>query len=237
MASFEKMSPISLASSAMQTLRAKILAGELKAGEWLPAERDMAEQMGISRSSLHQAILELEYQGFVSIVPRRGTIICDFRKYPTPQSLEALMCNDSLELDYSIFSDMMDFRLWLESECARLACTHIYKSTFDEMQEIVSQLTKPGVDLTDLIYSFHYKLTQASGNSLYSMVFRGFEAVLRTSIEHHYSVRADDIRESAEMRKRLLELIRAGDEKGASECVCAIIKQGITVLEERYSEK
>ena len=236
MTKFEKLSPISLCESIMQTLRAKILAGELKAGEWLPAERDMAEQMGISRSSLHQAILELEYQGFVSIVPRRGTVVRDYRKYPTPQSLEALMSNDSLELDRSIFDDMMDFRLWLESECARCACRNIYDSTFNEMQDIVEELTEPGVDVPDLVYSFHYKLTQASGNSLYSMVFRGFEPVLRATIEHHYSVKADDIRESAAMRQKLLNYIKEKNEAAAAECVTAIIRQGITVLEERYEK-
>ena len=236
MSMFEKVSPMSLCESAMQALRSKILSGELKAGEWLPAERDMAEQMGISRSSLHQAILELEYQGFVSIVPRRGTVVCDYRKYPTPQSLGALMSNDSLELDKSLFDDMMDFRLWLESECARCACRNIFSSTLEEMQQIVEELTKPGADVPDLVYSFHYKLTQASGNSLYSMVFRGFEPVLRATIEHHYSVKADDIRESARMRQVLLEHIKNRDEKAAADCVTAIIRQGINVLEERYEK-
>ena len=234
MPSFEKISPLSLAHSAMEELKAKIFSGELKAGEKLPAERDMAEQMGISRSSLHQAILELEYQGFVSIVPRRGTIVNDFRKHPTPQSLEALMDYDSLELGRELFDDMMDFRLWLETECARLACSHIYESTLNEMQEIVDSLTLPDADVADLLYSFHYKLTQASGNSLYAMVFRGFEKVLRTTMEHHYSVKAEDIRETAVMRQNLLDYIRAGDPKAASDCVRAIIKQGIEVLEERY---
>ena len=231
---FEKVSPMSLSESAMLALRSKILSGELKAGQWLPAERDMADQMGISRSSIHQAILELDYQGFVSIVPRRGTMVCDYRKYPTPQSLSALMSNDSLELDKSLFDDMMAFRLWLESECARCACRNIYDGTFDEMQQIVYDLTKPGADVADLIYSFHYKLTQASGNSLYSMVFRGFEPVLRATIEHHYSVKAGDVTQTAQMRQQLLDHIKNKDEKAAAECVTEIIQQGISVLEERY---
>lgn len=234
MKEFEKISPISLAQSALTELRSKILSGELKAGEKLPPERDMADQMGISRSSLHQAILELEYQGFVSIVPRRGTFINDFRKYPTPQSLEALMSYDSLELGRDLFDDMMDFRLWLESECARLACTHIYPATLAEMQETVDALMLPGADPGDLIYTFHYKLTQASGNSLYAMVFRGFEKVLRVTIEHHYSVRAEDVLESAAMHGRLLELIRENRPDEASALVCEIIRKGIGVLEERY---
>lgn len=224
----------SIAAGIAKELLGRILSGKLKVGCRLPTEREISEKLGVSRSSVHQALVELELKGFVSIVPRHGTIVNDFRKYPTTQSLEALMSSDSLELDRSVFNDMMDTRLWLESECARRACTQIYKSTLDEMQEIVNRLTMPDADLVDLIYTFHYKLTQASGNSLYSMIFRGFEPVLRNMIAHHYSVKHEDIVISAAMRQELLDHIRAKDERAAAECVCAIIRQGITVLEERY---
>lgn len=224
----------SVAAKAAKELLSRILSGELKAGLYLPTERDMAEQMGISRASVHQALLELELQGFVSIIPRHGTVVKDFRKQPTPQSLEALMSSDSLELDRSLFDDMMDTRLWLESECARRACTHIYDSTLSEMRKLVQDMTKSGADLSDTVYRFHYRLVQASGNSLYSMIFRGFEPVLRNMIHHHYSVRPEDIESSAAMRSELLDYIEAKDEEKAAECVCAIIRQGISVLEERY---
>lgn len=224
----------SVAAKAAKELLSRILSGELKAGLYLPTERDMAEQMGISRASVHQALLELELQGFVSIIPRHGTVVKDFRKQPTPQSLEALMSSDSLELDRSLFDDMMDTRLWLESECARRACTHIYDSTLSEMRKLVQVMTKPGADISDTVYRFHYRLVQASGNSLYSMIFRGFEPVLRNMIHHHYSVRPEDIESSAAMRSELLDYIEAKDEEKAADCVCAIIRQGISVLEERY---
>lgn len=224
----------SVADKAAKELLSKILSGELKAGLHLPTEREMAEQMGISRASLHQALLQLELQGFVSIIPRHGTVVKDFRKQPTPQSLEALMSSDSLELDRSLFDDMMDTRLWLESECARRACTHIYNSTLSEMRELVQDMQKAEADVTDTVYRFHYRLTQASGNSLYSMIFRGFEPVLRNMIHHHYCVRAEDIKNSAAMCAKLLDYIEASNEEKAADCVCEIIRQGITVLEERY---
>lgn len=235
MQSFNKLSPMSLADRVLQDLKGRILSGELKADEWLPPERDMAEQMGISRSSLHQAILELEYQGFVTIVPRRGTLVNDFRKFPTTQSLEALMSYPSLDLDESIFQDMMDFRLWLEYECARKACKNMFPETRSEMLDIIDELSEPDADIADLMYSFHYKLTQASGNGMYSMVFRGFESVLRAMIEHHFTVRGNDLQQSVDMMKKLIDYIDAGDEDNAGKCVCDLITIGINVLRERYT--
>ena len=234
MQNFNKISPLSLLDNAVMEIRAKILSGELRAGEWLPSERDMAAQMCISRSSLHQAILELEYQGFVKIVPRRGTRVQDFRKYPTAQSLTALMSNESLNLEYPLFRDMMDFRLNIEGECARLACSNIYEKTLSEMEALIEEMSLPGADFPALAYSFHYKLTQASGNSLYSMVFRGFETVITNMIDRHYALCPEDIEPANQMRRELLAHIRNKNESAAAEKVREIVSAGISVLEKKY---
>ena len=236
MIKFDKLKATSLVENITDVLRGEILSGELKCGEWLPAERDIAEQMGVSRSSLHQAVLQLESEGFLKIEPRRGTVVADYRKYPTPQSLSALFNYGSVELDEPIFKDMMDFRLWVETECARRACTNIYASTMREMRDIANRLESENVELPKLIYRYHYLLTQASGNSIFSMLFRAFEPVLLTLIARHYSLQAVDIHEAANMHKELLDRIEAKDEQKAADCVRRILLQGVTVLERKYRE-
>ena len=119
---FTRLNTPTLKQNCTQAIMSKIISGELKPGDRLPPERELAEMMGISRSSVNQSVLELESMGFLNIQPRRGTVVRDYRKYPTPQSLAAIMSYDSVELDHSIFSDMMDFRRLVEMECARLAC-------------------------------------------------------------------------------------------------------------------
>ena len=236
MIKFDKLKATSLVENITDVLRGEILSGELKCGEWLPAERDIAEQMGVSRSSLHQSILQLESEGFLKIEPRRGTVVADYRKYPTPQSLSALFNYGSVELDEPIFKDMMDFRLWVETECARRACTNIYASTMREMRDIANRLESENVELPKLIYRYHYLLTQASGNSIFSMLFRAFEPVLLTLIARHYSLQAVDIHEAANMHKELLECIEAKDEQKAADCVRRLLLQGVSVLERKYRE-
>ncbi len=236
MAPFQKIQSSALIESVEQQLMAKIFSGELKPGDRLPTERELAEQFDISRSSVHQAIMALESQGLLSVRPRHGILINDFRKNPTPQSLETLMSYSSLELEYSLFSDMMDTRVWLETECARRACTHIYDSTLQEMKAMVEQMEQDNADLTDLIYRFHHKLTVASGNSMYSMIFRAFEPVLRNMIHYHYSVRGNDLTTATQMRRRLLDAIEAKEEETAAALVKQIITQGIDALEMRYQE-
>ena len=92
------------------------------------------------------------------------------------------------------------------------------------------------MELPKLIYRYHYLLTQASGNSIFSMLFRAFEPVLLTLIARHYSLQAVDIHEAANMHKELLERIEAKDEQKAADCVRRLLLQGVSVLERKYRE-
>lgn len=189
--------------------------------------------LGISRSSVNQSILELESRGFLQILPRRGTVVCDYRKHPTPQSLAALMSYGSIDLDRSIFSDMMAFRVLIETECARLACENIYETTYAEMAADIDALEQGG-DPSEQLYSFHYRLTQASGNGVYSMLFRAFEPVIRALIAQHYCVRTEDVPEAVRAHRALLAAIHEKDEATAVSRTRAILTQGISVLGQRY---
>ena len=237
MAEFGKITAPSLKEICVQAILSRILSGELKPGDRLPAERDLAEAMGISRSSIHHGILELESMGFLTITPRRGTIVNDYRRHPTPQSLAAVMRYSSAEMEQDLFSDLMATRLLIEGESARLACENIYETTLEKMEQLVEALYEEPEDPTDILYRFHYLLTAASGNTIYAMIYRGFESVLCTLIRQHYSMRARDIRESARMHRQLLEAILRKDPKEAEALARNIITQGITVLRERYDER
>lgn len=234
MSDFGKISTPSLKEVCVQAILTKILSGELKPGDKLPAERDMAEAMGVSRSSVNHGIVELEAMGFLTVEPRRGTVVNDYRRHPTPQSLAAVMRYSSVEMDRALFSDLMDTRLLIESECARLACRNIYDTTLEKMQHMVDELAAEPIDPTEILYQYHYRLVQASGNTIYSMIYRGFETVLRNLIRQHYSMRAKDIREAAQLHQQLLDAIVQKDEDAAEQTARRILTQGISALEEKY---
>lgn len=221
-----------IARSCVKEILTRIFSGVLSPGDRLPSERELAERMGISRSSVNHGIVELENMGLLTVTPRRGTVVNDYRAHPTPQSLEAVMRYSSVKMEESLFSDLMATRLLIEGECARLACTNIYPATREKMQKVVDALSEGPEDPTDLLYRFHYLLTAASGNTIYCMIYRGFETVLCTLIRQHYSMRAEDIKESARLYQQLLDAISDKDEQAAKELACRIVTQGIIVLQE-----
>lgn len=75
---FEKISVPSAKECFFENIKAKILSGELRPGEKLPSERELAESTGINQSAIHLAIKDLERTGFLSIVPRHGTYVADY---------------------------------------------------------------------------------------------------------------------------------------------------------------
>lgn len=231
----EAMADPGLGGGVQMLLEKRILSGELKAGQWLPPEREMALELGVSRSSVHQAVLALESRGFVTIVPRKGIQVSDYRKHPTPQSLAAIMSYSGAELDRNIFDDMMQFRIWLETESARLACTNIYESTAEEMRQTARELAKPGADLTALTVRFHYLLTQASGNSIFAMVFRACEPAIYSLTQKRYSLSGGDVSALSAQMEKLVELILQGQREAAAAQVEDMLRRGIGYLDGRYS--
>ena len=91
--------------------------------------------------------------------------------------------------------------------------------------------------MPQLIYRFHYMLTQASGNSVFAMMFRAFEPVLLVLISRHYSVQAVDLKAGAAMQQELLDHIERGDKEAAAACVERLLAQGVQVLERKYKQE
>ena len=70
-----------------------IFSGELKVGDRLPSERELSEQMHISRSMVHTGLEDLERMGFVRMEPRRGNYIEDYaRREPYHRALPRGRC-------------------------------------------------------------------------------------------------------------------------------------------------
>ena len=77
---FQKLSAPSLKELFVTQLENKILSGELKVGEKLPSERELATSMQVSRAVVNAGISEMEQKGFLIVRPRVGTFVEDYRK-------------------------------------------------------------------------------------------------------------------------------------------------------------
>src|SRR6476469_7382201 len=73
----QALEPQRLYRQIAEQLRALITSGEFKPGERLPAERDLAKQMGVSRPSVREALIALEVEGWVEVRTGSGVFVLD----------------------------------------------------------------------------------------------------------------------------------------------------------------
>ncbi|ADP16423.1 bacterial regulatory protein, GntR family protein 34 [Achromobacter xylosoxidans A8] len=103
-------------------IAARIKAGDFPAGGRLPAERELAEQLQVSRASVREALIALEIEGYVEVRVGTGVFVNQAREdgqYQSPQPAP-VAANGVEATDIGPF-DLLETRLLLEPECAALA--------------------------------------------------------------------------------------------------------------------
>lgn len=177
----EPLNHQSLKEACIRRLEALILSGEFKIGERLPAERDLAAALNISRPALHEALLDLANKGLVEIVARRGVYVSDFRVNGSLALLSSLFSYHEGALDPAFTQSLVDMRLLYETETSRLAAIHRSAEQLARLHEILDQEAEaPQNDparLTELDFSFHLQVAVTSANLIYPLILNSFKGV------------------------------------------------------------
>src|SRR6476660_8353191 len=109
-----------VAEEIVQQLRGLILRGEYAVGDKLPPERKLAEQLGVNRASLREAIKSLELMGLVRTRQGDGTRVLDFMQTAGIELVSHLLVGTGAP-DLKVLLDVLEFRRWFGRETARLA--------------------------------------------------------------------------------------------------------------------
>ena len=99
----------------MERIAGMIVSGELKPGDKLPSEREMAAQAKISKSAVHFAMVELERMGFVKTILRQGTYVQDFTRHGTAETLNLLTHTKNFHYSRDNIVDIIEMRDAIES--------------------------------------------------------------------------------------------------------------------------
>ncbi len=234
----EKFQPESIRAQVAREIENRIFSGELAIGERLPPEREFAMELGVSRSLVNLAILDLESMGFLRIVPRQGTFVADYKNESTPQMLLSLMTRGAMDsTGVELFSSMMQTRRLLESECARLAAEHASAEELNRLSTILEEMrvaTEPE-RFSDANFRFHRAMMAASGNIVYAMIFQSFGEVVRYYVSRYFTTPAR-MRLSVSQHENLFAALTARDAERAWEAVNVIMEAGIIKLTELFGK-
>lgn len=171
----------SLKEACITKLQELVLSDKLKIGEALPPERRLAKQLGVSRPVLHEALVDIATKGLVAIVPRRGVFVSDFRTSGSLAMLTALISYHDGELDKSFIESLLQMRLLMEVETARLAAIHRTKEQLAQFHHLLEQEQQvnrhDALATAEIDFRFHQLIAIASGNLVYPLVINSFKPV------------------------------------------------------------
>lgn len=224
--------PERLSDKVAEQLLAMIANGVLAPGQRLPGERQLAEQMGVSRVSVRAALQRLKTQGFLAAVQGGGTrvIASDATMDPGLTQL--------VRLNQENLHDLAELRMVMEVWAARRAAVNATPEIVTEMAAILAAMeadNSRGRRKGEDDVRFHLAVAKASGSTIYMHIVSVIRDILRQNVEHHRYDMFDTPKEDALLlghHRAIYEGIRARDPERAA----AAMQEHLTWVVKRYEE-
>ena len=218
----------------IRQLRALITSGELAPGDRLPAERKMAEKLGVSRGNVRDAIQKLEFYGILRTLPQSGTVVAGMGI----AALEGLM-SDVLQLEERDFASLVETRVMLEVQGVKLAAARRTAADLVEMERAMAAYDdeaasgEPAVE-KDLL--FHLSLADASKNSVLKSFLMVITPDIITSHNTYRVCNASTNRRAHRDHEEILRHIRDRNAEAAAQAMLGHLSD-VAALSEKLRNK
>ncbi|MFK8009587.1 MAG: FadR/GntR family transcriptional regulator [Saprospiraceae bacterium] len=161
-------------------IRSLITSGQIKSGDRLPSERKLAEKLGVGRTHVRDAIRKLEFYGILKTHPQSGTVVAGIGI----TALEGLI-TDVLKLEKNDFSSLVETRVILETQAAKLAADRRTNQDIEELKKAISAYEikiKNNQTAIEEDLMFHLKIAEASKNT----VLKSLMLIITPDIVNNY---------------------------------------------------
>jgi DNA-binding FadR family transcriptional regulator len=191
-----------------------IASGEHPVGSRLPAERELAERLNVSRPSVREALIALEVEGIVEVRGGAGVFV---REQPNGSVRGAPTVTSPPPGPF----DVLHARRIVETEAASLAATHAAPEHLQRMKEALQQMQRAPThspSATQADQRFHLAIAEASGNAALALLVQQLwqlrTGLLYTQLESHF-VGEDIWRQALEEHAALLDAVASRDPAAA----------------------
>lgn len=225
---FESAKFSRISENIVEQIRQAVLRGDLKPGDRLPAEKDLAARFGVSKASLREAFRALETMGMLEV--KQGMSGGAFVR-----EVDLRTARDNF-INYIFFQnpsveDFTQLRLLYEPQLAQIAAEKICKQKLSFLEKNLEE-TRKKLDSTqgfsyDLDIEFHKTIAEASGNCLISLVID----TMQNALIHIKQLLQPDYEFSKQVylaHNRIVEAIKGKDPaRAADEMRCHILEVNV----------
>lgn len=201
--------------SVLKYIKEELYSGRLHPGERLPAERKLAEQLGVGRAHVRAAFQKLEFYGIVQTFPQSGTVVAQEKM----QVLER-MITDALQIERYDFASLVHVRVLLEIEAVRLCARN---RTEEDLRAIETALRECEEKFyTEERVSKDFAYHQALARGAHNPVIASLLLVITPDVLRYYQryrVCTVPQEEVFFEHRELLRLVREQDEESVAEMI------------------
>ncbi|MGC1220705.1 MAG: FadR/GntR family transcriptional regulator [Candidatus Sulfotelmatobacter sp.] len=210
----------------VQQIEESVLNGSLKPGDQLPAERDLAQRLGVSRTAVREAVKTLREKGLVEAYSGRGTFITNGTSQAARQSFD-LMVKIGQQGQQEGLPHLVELRLALEPGIAAMAAERVTDEDLTAMREAVTVMDRAQENAEAYIEAdldFHLALAEAAANPLILSLIDSIVGLLREQRIKIFNVEGGPQRGQFH-HKRILEAMERRDPEMARGAMRAHLEQ------------
>ncbi|MEW6668113.1 MAG: FadR/GntR family transcriptional regulator [Thermodesulfobacteriota bacterium] len=215
---FHKISPRKISDEIIEQFKALLNRCELKPGDKLPSERELANLIGVSRPSLREALNVLQAMGLLEILPRRKIVVKSIADKSLHDPLGQFIAQDVNKL-----FELLEIRSSMEGWAAYQAAERATREDIQDLQAIIETdqaNLDSNTDDAKTDADFHVTLATATHNTLFSHLTASFyhllwdtQKISREQIFRHMGNR----KKIVQQHMRIFRAIRDRDSQRASE--------------------
>lgn len=170
---FEKLETPTVRESFVRELENKIISGELKVGDKLPAAKDLCAMMGVSLTVVNAGMSELASKGFIETIPRRGSYVTDYKSMGNADTFVSIMRYNGGTLTGNDVRSFIETRMAIDPFVAELVVERASDRDIDSLLPILDSMrcAEDLRELCDLVTGYYHRLTVMSGNSFMAMLY------------------------------------------------------------------
>lgn len=216
----------------VQRIEDMILSGELKPGDKLPSERELADTMKISKTIVHEGIRELARCGFLDVASRRGVTVADYANTGNLDTLLAIMNRNVQNMDKRTICSLLDLRCYLECPAMELLAANHTAEDIVTLRDLCRRAAlsvegKTEESFAEALYYYHRTLMKLSGNTITPLILNALiTAVLPFWSEYEQT---NGVEAALQGLAHFTDLI----EQGEGEQAAQLLRDGIR----RYKEE
>ncbi len=234
---FKQIVAPSLTDLFIDELEQMILSGQLKIGEKLPTERQLADEMKVSTAVINAGIKQLAERGFLRIAPRKGVFVADYIRNGNMYTMKEIFEHSGLELDPDLLNPIAEFRRSIELAAVRCACINRTEASLTILSELVSLAGKKEeyANIPEIAFQFHHEVAVASGNIYYPMITQTFKPIYMMFYKASLSTESQE--HTAQSLKDILTTIQMKDSVKAEAVINELIANWLNSYKKKKMKK